>query len=73
MASEFLDVIPVLPYADIRAAHDFLVEVVGLASTACAIPKATTGTSPHRPEESLVAALVGTFASTSVSAPGARW
>ena len=28
----FTDVIPVLPYEDIRAAHDFLVDVVGLAS-----------------------------------------
>ena len=28
----FIDVIPVLPYADIRAAHDFLVAVVGLES-----------------------------------------
>ena len=29
---EFIDAIPVLPYADIRAAHDFLVDVVGLQS-----------------------------------------
>src|SRR5262245_4202318 len=28
----FLDVIPVLPYRDIRAGHDFLVEVIGLES-----------------------------------------
>jgi uncharacterized glyoxalase superfamily protein PhnB len=28
----FIDAIPVLPCSDIRAAHDFLVEVVGLAS-----------------------------------------
>jgi len=31
-AAEFIDAIAVLPYADIRAAHDFLVEVVGLES-----------------------------------------
>jgi len=30
--SEFLDVIPVLPYEDIRAAHDFLVDVLGFTS-----------------------------------------
>src|SRR6478735_271128 len=29
---EFLDAIPVLPYSNIRAAHDFLVDVVGLDS-----------------------------------------
>ena len=29
---DFLDAIPVLPYLDIRAAHDFLVNVVGLDS-----------------------------------------
>jgi hypothetical protein len=29
---DFIDAIPVLPYADIRAAHDFLVDVVGLDS-----------------------------------------
>ena len=28
----FIDAIPVLPYSDIRAAHDFLVDVVGLDS-----------------------------------------
>ena len=28
----FIDAIPVVPYADIRAAHDFLVDVVGLDS-----------------------------------------
>jgi len=32
MPSEFLDLIPVLPYADIRRGHDFLVDVLGLAS-----------------------------------------
>jgi len=32
VSDQFLDVIPVLPYEDIRAAHDFLVGVVGLAS-----------------------------------------
>jgi MerR family transcriptional regulator, thiopeptide resistance regulator len=32
MATEFLDVIPVVPYEDIRAAHDFLVDVLGFAS-----------------------------------------
>jgi uncharacterized glyoxalase superfamily protein PhnB len=32
MADEFLDLIPVVPYDDIRAAHDFLVDVVGLTS-----------------------------------------
>jgi hypothetical protein len=31
-SNEFIDVIAVLPYADIWAAHDFLVEVVGLES-----------------------------------------
>lgn len=31
-SQDFIDVIPVLPYTDIRAAHDFLVEVVGLDS-----------------------------------------
>lgn len=32
MSTDFLDVIPVLPYSDIRAAHDFLVDVIGLES-----------------------------------------
>jgi len=32
MATEFLDIIPVVPYEDIRAAHDFLVEVLGFGS-----------------------------------------
>jgi uncharacterized glyoxalase superfamily protein PhnB len=32
MSTDFLDVIPVLPYADIRTAHDFLVDVLGFAS-----------------------------------------
>ena len=32
MSTDFIDAIPVLPYSDIRAAHDFLVEVVGLDS-----------------------------------------
>ena len=32
MSTDFLDVIPVLPYLDIRAAHDFLVDVIGLES-----------------------------------------
>jgi uncharacterized glyoxalase superfamily protein PhnB len=32
MSSDFLDLIPVLPYADIRRGHDFLVDVLGLAS-----------------------------------------
>jgi uncharacterized glyoxalase superfamily protein PhnB len=31
-SQDFIDAIPVLPYADIRAAHDFLVDVVGLDS-----------------------------------------
>ena len=31
-SQDFIDAIPVLPYANIRAAHDFLVEVVGLDS-----------------------------------------
>ena len=31
MAVEFLDLIAVLPYADIRAGHDFLVDVLGFA------------------------------------------
>jgi MerR family transcriptional regulator, thiopeptide resistance regulator len=30
--TDFIDAIPVLPYSDIRAAHDFLVEVVGFDS-----------------------------------------
>jgi len=32
MTSDFLDAIPVLPYVDIRAGHDFLVNVIGLES-----------------------------------------
>ena len=32
MAAEFLDLIPVVPYADIRAGHDFLVGVLGFTS-----------------------------------------
>ena len=32
MSTDFLDAIPVLPYVDIRAAHDFLVDVIGLES-----------------------------------------
>jgi uncharacterized glyoxalase superfamily protein PhnB len=32
MATEFHDVIPVLPYRDIRAAHDYLIRVLGFAS-----------------------------------------
>ena len=32
VASDFLGAIPVLPYVDIRAAHDFLVNVMGLES-----------------------------------------
>lgn len=32
MSIDFLDAIPVLPYADIRAAHDFLIDVLGLDS-----------------------------------------
>ena len=32
MPIDFLDAIPVLPYEDIRAAHDFLVDVIGLDS-----------------------------------------
>jgi uncharacterized glyoxalase superfamily protein PhnB len=32
MSLDLLDAIPVLPYADIRAAHDFLVNVIGLDS-----------------------------------------
>jgi uncharacterized glyoxalase superfamily protein PhnB len=32
MSTDFLDAIPVLPYRDIRAAHDFLVDVLGLDS-----------------------------------------
>ncbi len=32
MSTEFLDAIPVLPCRDIRAEHDFLVEVIGLDS-----------------------------------------
>lgn len=32
MPNDFLDIIPVVPYADIRAAHDFLVEALGFAS-----------------------------------------
>ena len=31
-SQNFIDAIPVLPYSDIRAAHDFLVDVVGLDS-----------------------------------------
>ena len=32
MADEFQDVIPVLPYRDIRAGHDYLVRVLGFES-----------------------------------------
>ena len=32
MSTDLLDVIPVLPYRDIRASHDFLVDVIGLES-----------------------------------------
>ena len=32
MATELLDLIPVVPYRDIRAAHDFLVGTLGFAS-----------------------------------------
>jgi uncharacterized glyoxalase superfamily protein PhnB len=32
MTPDFLDVIPVVPYEDIRAGHDFLVDVLGFAS-----------------------------------------
>jgi len=32
MSIELMDAIPVLPYIDIRAAHDFLVNVIGLDS-----------------------------------------
>jgi hypothetical protein len=32
MSIDFLDAIPVLPYRDISAAHDFLVDVLGLES-----------------------------------------
>jgi uncharacterized glyoxalase superfamily protein PhnB len=32
MAVEFLDLIPVVPYTDIRAGHDFLVDVLGFSS-----------------------------------------
>ena len=32
MATDFLDIIPVVPYEDIRAAHDFLVDVLGFGS-----------------------------------------
>jgi uncharacterized glyoxalase superfamily protein PhnB len=32
MTHEFLDLIPVIPYEDIRAAHDFLVSALGFTS-----------------------------------------
>jgi uncharacterized glyoxalase superfamily protein PhnB len=32
MADRFLDLIPVVPYGDIRAGHDFLVDVLGFES-----------------------------------------
>src|SRR5262245_3786346 len=32
MADDFLDIIPVVPYADIRAGHDHLVDVLGFTS-----------------------------------------
>jgi uncharacterized glyoxalase superfamily protein PhnB len=32
VSNGFLDVIPVVPYEDIRAAHDFLVDALGFAS-----------------------------------------
>ena len=45
MAVEFLDLIPVVPYADIRAAHDFLVDVLGFTSGG--IVEAPDGTVVH--------------------------
>jgi uncharacterized glyoxalase superfamily protein PhnB len=32
VTTDFLDLIPVVPYEDIRAAHDFLVDVLGFTS-----------------------------------------
>jgi uncharacterized glyoxalase superfamily protein PhnB len=32
VANDFLDIIPVVPYEDIRAAHDFLVTALGFTS-----------------------------------------
>jgi uncharacterized glyoxalase superfamily protein PhnB len=32
MSNRFLDVIPVVPYEDIRAGHDFLVDALGFSS-----------------------------------------
>jgi uncharacterized glyoxalase superfamily protein PhnB len=32
LPTDFIDAVPVLPYSDIRATHDFLVEVLGLDS-----------------------------------------
>ena len=32
VSPDFIDAIPVVPYSDIRAGHDFLVDVVGLES-----------------------------------------
>jgi uncharacterized glyoxalase superfamily protein PhnB len=45
MAVEFLDLIPVVPYTDIRAGHDFLVDVLGFSSGG--IVEAPDGTVVH--------------------------
>jgi uncharacterized glyoxalase superfamily protein PhnB len=45
MTDEFLDIIPVVPYADIRAGHDFLVAALGFASAGLA--EDGTGTVVH--------------------------
>ena len=34
MSGTFLDIIPVIPYRDIRAGHDFLVDVLSFSSGA---------------------------------------
>jgi MerR family transcriptional regulator, thiopeptide resistance regulator len=45
MAVEFLDLIPVVPYTDIRAGHDFLVDVLGFSTGG--IVEAPDGTVVH--------------------------
>ncbi len=45
MTNTFLDLIPVVPYEDIRAGHDFLVDVLGF--TSAGVVEDGTGTVVH--------------------------
>lgn len=45
MSTTFQDIIPVVPYEDIRAAHDFLVDVLGFTSGG--VVEDATGTVIH--------------------------